>query len=214
MKNSGTKYLMPALILVLFSCQKSNMQGNQTVTLHVSEFKTNRPIEGATVSLYDKGTFDFLTCGCYESNLLLQGQTDNKGNFTVSQDILNKVNMGISVSKEPYIETGGDNTTTQFTMSAVEFIQLHLVKVNPYPGLSDIILTYRGETDQIMPVQGYIGLPQGITDTTLAVVAYGEQINTFNMQILDSSNKTIANPGPFQINVSRTDSSNVKEIDY
>jgi hypothetical protein len=214
MKNSGIKYLMAALIPVLFSCQKSNMQGNQTVTLHVSEFKTNHPIEGATVSLYDKGTFDFLTCGCYESHLLLQGQTDNNGNFTVRQDVLNKVTMGISVVKEPYLAAGGDNSTTQFIMSAVETIQLRLVKVNPYPGLSHIILAYCGETDQTMPVQGLFNFSQGITDTTLTVFAYGEQTNTFNIKIIDSSNNTIANPGPFLINVSRTDISNVKEIDY
>src|SRR5216683_4478059 len=117
MKNSVIKYLIPALLLVLFSCQKSNMQGsqtNQTVTIHVLEFKTNRPIEGANVSLFDKGPFDFITCGCYLSNLLLQGHTDSKGDFTVSQDIYSKASMGISVDKTLYIATTGDNKTTQF----------------------------------------------------------------------------------------------------
>jgi hypothetical protein len=213
MKNSGIKFLIAVSLLVLFSCQKTNMQGSQTVTIHVSEFKTNRPIDGADVALFDKGNFDFLTCGCYESDLLLQGKTDYKGDFTVSQDIFRKANMGISVGKVLYIGTSGDNTTTQFTLSAVEQLQLRLVKVNPYPGANIILLQYKGETDQVIGTgNDYLVFRPEMTDTTFALPAYGEQINTFTLTIKDSAGHTIASPS-FQIPVSASDNS-LKEITF
>jgi hypothetical protein len=215
MKYSGIKYLTPVLILVLYSCKKSNVQGGGNVTLHVSEFKTNLPIAGAKISLYTQGAFDFWTCGCYVADLLLTGQTDSKGDFTVSQDNFNKANMGIEIEKNLYIPGGGENNTTQFTLCAIETIRLRLLEVNPHPELTYLAMNIKGETQSQYLVYNSENIwPKGTIDTTLTLNVYGEQLNTFTMLINDSSFNTVDTLGPFKIFVSRTDSSNVKEIDF
>jgi len=211
MKNSGIKYLLSLLFFILFSCQKTNM-GSQTVTIHASEYGTNRPVDDAMVTLNAEGEFDF-NCFCTGQRVLLEGKTDYKGDFMVSRDIFNQVTRGITIYKPPYVTGYGDNTKTQFSLTLLELMKVRFIKANPYPQENLVVIRVHGvAVDAMGSGQDYILLTPDMTDTTLTMGAYGEQMNTVNLLVNDSSGNTISNQS-FQVPVSKTDSS-VHEIKY
>jgi hypothetical protein len=206
MKQSCIMILSALLVTGVFSCQKN---GSKMVTLSVVEYKTNKPIEGATITLTGLESFN-LNCVCFPRVTIAAGQTDVKGNCQFSEDEISKAVYDITVTKDKYIGTDGTNIS-KYEMSLVGYLRMHLVKINSFPDAYQLGLSMKGEQGN-----GYTGfyLTDGFpADTTLIMSVYGGQTNTLSLDISNSSSQVISRQGPFSVNVGTTDTANY-EIKY
>lgn len=197
------KLLINALIIALIastiSCKKN---AEKMIQIQVVEYKTNTPIQSATVNLTKLGSFD-LNCVCFPDNTFLTKQTDASGSCQVSEADFNSAQRGINVSKDNYWPFNSfPSTQTRYELDFIGQINLHLIKINSYPDKAFISINCSGERTKSGSSTGppFILVP----DTTFTSNAFGGQTNTISWKVYAPTGTPTLDSGFIKIDVAKT----------
>jgi hypothetical protein len=193
-----------ALIMMCYpiiSCKKAV---GKLTTYTVTEYKSNKPIPGASVSFYTIGSLD-LNCGCWTDQLQGTKLTDQNGNCTLGDEEYTLSTTKVFVSKDNYFPDGSSSTPlqTNFALETMGQIQLDLVRTNAYTGRIFIDLNVGGELHSYNPV-GEFPAP---VDSLIILSGYGGETNNISYRIYDSTGSTViftSTPVPLQVSQSGT----------
>ena len=170
----------------ILSCKKSV---GKLTTYTVTEYKSNNPIPGASVSFYTIGSFD-LNCGCWTDQLQATKLTDQNGQCTLGDEEFTLSTTSISVDKDHYYSSGSSSTPleTNYVLEPVGRIELHLARVNSYSGQIYMDMSINGERARIGTRLTEFPAP---ADSLIFVDGFGGETNNISYKIYDSTTSTV-----------------------
>lgn len=180
------------------ACKKSDSEPVTYTTLKVLEIKTNLPIAGAEVKIYDCNSGRY--AGCSDRSLLQTLTIDKDGNFQFDS----KLNFyDIRTSPNGYFEgvTGGKDGwgnyrgVSNIFLTPIGNAKIHIRKINPRPPELTLVVSFtRDLYSQFSPaVTKAFGQP---TDTMVVMPCFGYTDNVINWYFLNSQGVIdVANAG-------------------
>jgi len=213
MINHIARLLLLLLVVCSFSCNKENQKapGNK-VNILVTEFKTNIPIQGATVFIVDIGLNIFSGSAVRSTTQILQ--TDSNGVCPIPESYFNDATYGILVSKDGYWQTDLDlfatSKPTSYELQRKSQLRVHLIQLNSYTDIPIFQMGINGELPgyTVTPFTS-IRLP---ADSTFSLDVYGGQTNQVKWEIMGQSGDSLAG-GTIPVDVLPTGITDV-EIKY
>jgi len=189
----NTKFLRCVFIIAVTgllnsACKKSDGVPSITyTTLKVLELKTNLPIDGAEVEIYECKKRDIL--GCSDLSLLRALTTDKDGNFQFDSK-LNVYLVHAAHSNYWDGESGGDTIggstqipVTNIYLTPVAYTKIQIRKINPHsPGLSLVVNINPDPSSFNYGSINAFGQP---ADTTVVTASYGYTNNILSWHFSD-----------------------------
>jgi hypothetical protein len=169
------------------ACKKSGIVPDFTPSLKVLELKTNLPIAGAEVRIYECKTYGF--GGCSDVSLLRTLTTDKDGNFQFDL----KLNVFVAdATHDQYWDGGSGGETfwgtsqpvTDIYLTPVAYTKLHIKRINPHsPGLSLVVNINRDSSFFNYGPTNAFAQPD---DTTVVMPSYGYTNNILSWHFSDA----------------------------
>jgi hypothetical protein len=170
------------------ACKKSGIVPDFTYrSLKVLELKTNLPIAGAEVRIYECKTYGF--GGCSDVSLLRTLTTDKDGNFQFDL----KLNVFVAdATHDQYWDGGSGGETfwgtsqpvTDIYLTPVAYTKLHIKRINPHsPGLSLVVNINRDSSFFNYGPTNAFAQPD---DTTVVMPSYGYTNNILSWHFSDA----------------------------
>jgi hypothetical protein len=188
--------LAGVFMMCIFACTKTN--SDKTLSVTIVEYKTNAPVPGSTIDFFKQGAFDFWNCGCYVNDKYATGVTDAKGICTITQSGSDPSPSEIVFSKTFYysvsVNLGKNVVETQAPT------KIHLLAVQNHPQTVRIELFAGAE--QHPPSS--IGASYSSQDSVIQWMGYGDQVNTFSLNLWDSVGTLIETTAPQQQTLTRS----------
>jgi len=189
----NTKFLRCVFIIAVTGLLNSACKKSDSVppinytTLKVLEFKTNLPIAGAEVKIYECKKRDIL--GCSDLSLLRALTTDKDGNFQFDSK-LNVYLVHAAHSNYWDGDSGGDTIggatqmpLTNIYLTPIAYTKIHLRKINPHsPSLSLVVNINR---DSSLFYYGPANAFAQPDDTTVLMPGYGYTNNFLSWHFSD-----------------------------
>jgi hypothetical protein len=124
-------YIVLVIITIGMACKKSaDTMPETTYVIKSIEYKTNIPLPGVTIRLYECSKYDF-EFGCQATALLATHITNSNGEYMITQKELNQADEGIVLSKTQYGDMNGG--TGDVLMEPEAWVQLALKTNKSYP---------------------------------------------------------------------------------
>ena len=177
--------VMLSLLCCACSKQDENIRQQQQQTNHVFsvyEYKTNIPIEGATVALYTCTRYDAVF-GCRNTGVSTYKLTDSRGQCSFS-DAEYRADEGIKITKAGYWTQGG---STQNFLQPEALLNLRLIRQNNFPDSSYISIQVAGEFGKVSSLTF-----KAPSDSVVTLKVFGNQNNNSSWTLFTKSPTCLA----------------------